>query len=405
MPSHLSNSDLLSIQNPHYGSRSFYWSVKNYETGTVTSFNTKIDAFLYCNTLTHATAHFHWYEDAFARLGIGVEPVETLAELCKQRAQELRDTYQYIRLWYSGGADSHTALMSFIDNDIHLDEIIVDHKLDKNSNIVTKTCNQEIDLVTIPSLKTLANKLTKTKITLNQITIHDLENRYKHGINQPLEWDMLQFGQHTSPAFFKTLLATNKKNYCDLFGGTKARIYKKHHAWYMYQVDTVIPLFMLSDHSEDFFISRNIPALYLKTVYALKHYHVIKKSSENFINKEFSQGQQYNLAIGRLPVHPLAQIKRSFTVNDYSEKVYAETKIAGYWDKLFFNNVIHTDEGQRWHKMFVAWHNDLVSSAYANFWNTDAHGNPVPAAGAKGLISKFYSLTDGKTYSSEQVGF
>ncbi len=52
-------------------------------------------------------------------------PIETsLPELYKQRAQQLRDKYDYLSLFFSGGADSTNVLHSFIDNDIFLDEII-----------------------------------------------------------------------------------------------------------------------------------------------------------------------------------------------------------------------------------------------------------------------------------------
>jgi hypothetical protein len=45
------------------------------------------------------------------------EPSESLAELQRQRALEIRNKYSYVRLWLSGGADSITALNAFLDND------------------------------------------------------------------------------------------------------------------------------------------------------------------------------------------------------------------------------------------------------------------------------------------------
>ena len=49
----------------------------------------------------------------------------SLNDLYKQRACQLRDRYSYLILYYSGGADSHNILRTFIDNDIKLDEICV----------------------------------------------------------------------------------------------------------------------------------------------------------------------------------------------------------------------------------------------------------------------------------------
>jgi len=69
--------------------------------------------------------HLHWdfNEAAFSSYDWSVEPQESILELYRQRAQQLRDKYDYIILIYSGGADSETILQSFIYNDIKLDEI------------------------------------------------------------------------------------------------------------------------------------------------------------------------------------------------------------------------------------------------------------------------------------------
>lgn len=51
------------------------------------------------------------------------EPTESLDELYKRRALEIRQRYDYIVLWYSGGPDSWCMLKAFLDNNIHIDEI------------------------------------------------------------------------------------------------------------------------------------------------------------------------------------------------------------------------------------------------------------------------------------------
>jgi hypothetical protein len=51
------------------------------------------------------------------------EPEESLSELYRQRAQQLREKYDYLVLWFSGGADSTNILNAFIDNNIKLDEV------------------------------------------------------------------------------------------------------------------------------------------------------------------------------------------------------------------------------------------------------------------------------------------
>ena len=67
-----------------------------------------------------------WFfnEDKFIKYPWHIEPEETLRELYQQRAQQLRDTYDYIRVEASGGGDSTTVIYSFLLNGIHLDEVV-----------------------------------------------------------------------------------------------------------------------------------------------------------------------------------------------------------------------------------------------------------------------------------------
>jgi hypothetical protein len=53
-------------------------------------------------------------------------PIDTLLpELYKKRALQLREQYDYLILYFSGGADSLNILRSFVDNNIFLDEIVM----------------------------------------------------------------------------------------------------------------------------------------------------------------------------------------------------------------------------------------------------------------------------------------
>jgi len=51
------------------------------------------------------------------------EPEESLSELYRQRAQQIREQYDYLVLWFSGGADSTNILNAFVNNNIKLDEV------------------------------------------------------------------------------------------------------------------------------------------------------------------------------------------------------------------------------------------------------------------------------------------
>ena len=67
--------------------------------------------------------HWNFNDEIYSCLDWTQEPVESLGELYRQRAQQLRGKYDYLVLWFSGGADSTNILNSFIENDIKLDEV------------------------------------------------------------------------------------------------------------------------------------------------------------------------------------------------------------------------------------------------------------------------------------------
>jgi hypothetical protein len=66
---------------------------------------------------------WNFNDEVYSSYNWQVEPAETLEELYRQQAQRIRDQYDYVVLWFSGGADSSNILNSFINNNIKLDEV------------------------------------------------------------------------------------------------------------------------------------------------------------------------------------------------------------------------------------------------------------------------------------------
>ena len=103
------------------------------------------------HTKTGIHPHWDFNESVFDCYDWTVEPTESLTELYRARAQQLRDQYDYIVLMYSGGADSHNVLKSFLNNDIKLDEVasLMNYQAtgDKNSWMNTEIFNVAIPTV------------------------------------------------------------------------------------------------------------------------------------------------------------------------------------------------------------------------------------------------------------------
>jgi len=68
---------------------------------------------------------FYYHNKVFAYADKGKIERLSLSDLYRERAQQLRDTYDYLSLQYSGGSDSNNVLMTFLKNDIKLDQVVV----------------------------------------------------------------------------------------------------------------------------------------------------------------------------------------------------------------------------------------------------------------------------------------
>jgi len=101
----------------------------------------------------------------------------TLKELYKQRAQQLRDSYDYLILYFSGGSDSYNVLRSFVDNGIKLDEVCVKWStpgIESKRNIYSPNTTEksafnyasEWDYAVKPTLQWLADHHPEIKIEI-----------------------------------------------------------------------------------------------------------------------------------------------------------------------------------------------------------------------------------------------
>lgn len=95
-----------------------YWKVGDRK------FLNKLQALQYA-TDSKIYVTFHFFDHIFEKFDRSQLGKFTLDELYKQRAQQLREKYDYLILYFSGGADSYNVLRSFLDNNIKLDEICV----------------------------------------------------------------------------------------------------------------------------------------------------------------------------------------------------------------------------------------------------------------------------------------
>lgn len=114
----------------------------------------------------HRTQHgvkWHFINEIFESYDWTLEPKESLQELYRQRAQQIREHYDYVVVWYSGGADSHNVLSSFLQHGIHVDEIATTHygEADRDGN---GYWTEEVAVTALPDLKEISKHHPATLI-------------------------------------------------------------------------------------------------------------------------------------------------------------------------------------------------------------------------------------------------
>jgi len=158
----------MRIHNPYINRKLGYYLVGDME------FDSKIQACLYA-TQQKKPVMWIFNNDEFQKWDWKTEPEETLDQIYDRRARQLRESYDYIVLSYSGGADSHNILTSFYRQGLHIDEIITNTMTKASSRAMIVDPNNidaynapeaEHQLHAIHRLKEISIRMPRTKITV-----------------------------------------------------------------------------------------------------------------------------------------------------------------------------------------------------------------------------------------------
>ena len=211
-----------------------------------------------------------------------IEPSESFDKLLKERCIQLRDKYNYLILYFSGGSDSETTLQSFIRSEIHLDEIVT------NVFEINEKDPPLLDVeFAIEKLKIYSKLIPKTKITINKLSRDIFLNFTKKQL-----WIDSTFNG-TLGHFRRMPLSVaqelgQKVNYREpkpvghIFAETKPHLLKKADGYY---VIWSVPLSVASHWAEWFYTSFEFPKLHIKQCYLVKNYFKKLKTEYTIINE------------------------------------------------------------------------------------------------------------------------
>ena len=146
---------------------------------------------------TNCKIHWNYNDHVFDAFDWTKEPPGSLDFWYGARAQQLRDTYDYIVLLYSGGADSHNMLTAFVKNNIFVDEIAQFFALEGTSNDKMAEVNKETFVTSAPTTQ----RLIETNPTYRH-TVHRMIDGGKFQTTILLKQNPWDYWYTQSNAFF-----------------------------------------------------------------------------------------------------------------------------------------------------------------------------------------------------------
>ena len=330
----------------------------------------------------HLTYHYH--DEVYSSYDWRKEPQSSLLELYKKRAEQLREKYDYVVVCYSGGADSHIVLNSFVNNNIHVDEIMCYYG---GVSAQDKWYNAEVGQVAVPYAKKVIEKFPNIKLRLLDLQAYMAEFWDK---GDPEDWDTVahycgQGNQAGGTAIFK-MVATNPhylnilnqgKTVCFVTGYDKPRVWQVdgRYCHRFLDIPSQFVLIGADFPAESFFWSSDLPELLIKQCHVIKHYmeHATPTSKHISTDKTGfackTHGDQ-TLWLTMHGVHDL--IYPTWDINTFTTGKDPHT-VFGQRDEWFWRDKNFVPY-QNWHKrMSYAW------SRLPDYWRNDA-GNILKGA-------------------------
>lgn len=342
---------------------------------------------------------WNFNQEVFDKVEWTVEPVINLKELYRIRAQQIRDKYDYIRLEFSGGGDSTTVAYSFINNGIHLDEVVFRYPKTGEKNATDDPFNtkpentlSEARYAAMPILSWIKDHAPLTKITIHDYSEDMLKSKHDES------WvfktrDYFQPGhpfKHTVDAVddHKRTLDQGHR-VCVLWGVDKPKVCIKDSKWYLYFMDIQANAAnpdvagYTNVTNEYFFWSPDLPELLCKQAHIIKNWFDLESNKYlqhlvRWPNYSFTHRTTFEHIIKPLiyPDYDPTTFQTAKPTNSFYNEM-------DYW---FYKNF----QGTHAHQVWQSGLEFLTSSIDPKYFNNEM-GRPV---GLVGFISPFYYLGD-----------
>jgi len=282
---------------------------RGYYVAGFKKFYNKVEALQYA---TRYKFNVRWVfnDSVYGKIDWTVPINKSLKQLYKERAQQLRDSYDYIVLHYSGGQDSNNILHSFIDNNIHIDQIIIQVPKPMQQHMTEGDTSWEnywgeIEFQALPYLKKYEHQLRNTTITIQDMSVATLDT-FKHDnwteiINPNAAYNLGVISRAMCQYKDVDVLRVSEKGKrsCQLLGIDKPMVYYDGSDYYCvfsdqsaYHIEprdnTLKDLFDISV-TEFFYWTPDMPEIVIKQAQEIKQACELNKQVQNLFNSTLKQ--------------------------------------------------------------------------------------------------------------------
>jgi len=312
------------------------------------TFYSRLEAVEYSKR-TNYPVHWNFNEEVFSNYNWTVEPAQSLENLYAQRAQQIREKYDYIVLWYSGGADSHNVLSSFINNNIHVDEIaqFINYEASKDWD---SYLNEEVAKVAVPETKKIQQQFPHIKHRLVDLSpiiknLYDIDNNaldFVYKANKVFSPNQLSRTYLREKIKDYADIIDSGKSLCFVWGSEKPSIMKVDEKYCVYFADLIdnavgVRTQQLNrpwEHDELFYWTPDAPDIVCKQAHILKKF-CRSVTAENF-NTYLTDG-----LIQERPSPMMGRRRGDIIVKDKNYIIDTHTMhrlIYPWWDTNTFSN-------------------------------------------------------------------
>lgn len=323
-----------------------------YQIGDLKTYS-KIEA-IELENRTKKASHWNFNDEVFSTLDWRKEPQQDLWEMYKDRAKQIRNQYDYVVLFYSGGSDSHNILNAWIAADCKIDEIATvwnyGASADKQDH-----CNAEITNVVLPDIETLRNRGLEFKFRLIDISQFSLDTFDAFGTSYEYYVNRYFSINNPSRALFRDKIVDYKnmiaagKRVAFVWGVEKPKIEHNAQGIYSYFVDAidncvspyVQERYHLGWYDELFYWSPDSPLIPIKQAHVLKNFVKICNDSKFYQDAPAEYG--YNKVLNKYLTIESAKV---LLYPKWSNDIFCNGKAGSFIfsdrDKWFFESNLDT---------------------------------------------------------------